>query len=131
MRYTMGASVSQGALFRRAVECWEMESSLKVHASARFPLFGPLMWHTVVHYHRHLLSDDMAPAPRAVLTAWEVSGLVCVLGFLKKQMGRAASLACPESIKDPEGGVSLGECPHGQVLLHLLCCSLIAQALAA
>ena len=108
-----------------------MESSLKVHASARFPLFGPLMWHTMVHYHRQLLPDDMAPAPRAVLTAWEVSGLMCVLGFLKKQMGRAGSLACPESIEDPKGGVSPDECSHGQVLLQLLGRSLVVQALGA
>lgn len=88
---------------RRAVECWEMESRLKVHASARFPLFEPLMWHTVAHYHRALLPAADKPGLCAALTAWELSGLAHVLAFLKKQMGRSASFVCPESIDNPEG----------------------------
>lgn len=88
---------------RRAVECWEMESRLKVHASARFPLFEPLMWHTVAHYHQRLLSDDLATESRTVLTAWELTGMMCVLAFLKKQMDRAEYFYCPESIPDPAG----------------------------
>ena len=43
-----------------------MESRLKVHPSARFPLFGPLMWHTVAHYHERLLRR----APHARLACW-------------------------------------------------------------
>ena len=88
---------------RRAVECWEMESRLKVHASARFPLFEPLMWHTVAHYHQRLLSDDLATESRTVLTAWELTGMMCVLAFLKKQMDRGEYFYCSESIRDPAG----------------------------
>ena len=84
-----------------------MESRLKVHASARFPLFEPLMWHTVAHYCRRLLSKILAVDPRAMPTAWELTGLMSVLSFLKQQMDRGAWCYCPESIDDPEGKPSI------------------------
>ena len=84
-----------------------MESRLKVHASARFPLFEPLMWHTVAHYRQRLSPDDLvydvAADARAMPTAWELTGLMCVLSFLKRQMDRADWFYCPKSIDDPEG----------------------------
>ena len=90
---------------RRAVECWEMETRLKVHASARFPLFGPLMWHTVAHYSERLLRRAPAGAgkPSAALTAWELTGLMYVLSFLKRQTDKSGWLAYPECLEDPQG----------------------------
>ena len=80
-----------------------MESRLKVHASARFPLFEPLMWHTVANYRQKLLSNYLAVDPRAMPTAWELTGLMCVLSFLKRQMDKGDWCYCPDSIDDPEG----------------------------
>ena len=80
-----------------------MESRLKVHASARFPLFEPLMWHTVAHFRQRLLSSDVARNSRGMPTAWELTGLMCVLSFLKRQMDRGDWFYCPKSIEDPEG----------------------------
>ena len=88
---------------RRAVECWEMESRLKVHASARFPLFEPLLWHTVARYRQRLLAADLAGDSRPTPTAWELTGLMSVLSFLKGQMDRGDWFYCPTSIDNPKG----------------------------
>ena len=92
-----------------------METRLKVHPSARFPLFGPLMWHTVAHYHERLLQRTSAPGspagagkPCAALTAWELTGLMYVLSFLKRQTDKTGWLACPQCLEDPQGLSSRG-----------------------
>jgi hypothetical protein len=93
-----------------------METRLGVSTAARYPLFRPLMWHTVSHYHALLCRDSAIrhsaaaiaadAAQRPPVSAWELSGLPSVLSFLRRSLNRgsrAGLAACPPSISDPAG----------------------------